>query len=202
MYVVSLLYTLAYAISITRYKLMQAEVIVSRSLTYVLVSVAAGLLWSGVLVAGAFTVGYTLQENQWSRDALVVGGTAIVILILSGAARHHFQRALDRRFYREKYKFDQAMRQMSQAVSSLVDRPTLGRRLLEAATEVLRLEWGAIYLCEETGGRLALAACHGPVPEERSWAATIPWWRGCARRRRCGSRTRWRRPGRTRPPTR
>jgi DNA-binding NtrC family response regulator len=179
MYGVSLLYTLAYAISITRYKLMQAEAIVSRSVTYVLVSVAAGLVWSGMLVVGAlavgyFTVGYSRAEHPWSRDAWVVGGTAIVILILSDVARHRFQRAIDRRFYREKSKFDQAMRQMSQAVSSLVDRPTLGRRLLEAAAEVLRLDWGALYLVEEAGGRLRLAACHGPVPDEEALAPDNP----------------------------
>ncbi|HEX8201343.1 MAG TPA: sigma 54-interacting transcriptional regulator, partial [Isosphaeraceae bacterium] len=172
MYAVSLLYTLAYAISITRYKLMQAEAIVSRSVTYVLVSVAAGLVWSGVLVVGGFAVGR--GSNQWSREALVVGATAIVILILSGAARHHFQKAIDRRFHREKYKFDQAMRQMSQAVSSLVDRATLGRRLLEAAAEVLRQEWGALYLREEAGSRLRLAACLGPVPDEEVLGADNP----------------------------
>ncbi|MBX6314979.1 MAG: sigma 54-interacting transcriptional regulator, partial [Isosphaeraceae bacterium] len=56
---------------------------------------------------------------------------------------------------------------MSLAVDRLVDRGTLGRRLLEAAAEVLRLEWGAIYLGEATGGPLALVASQGPPPDER-----------------------------------
>ena len=51
MYVVSLLYTMAYALSITRYKLMQVEEIYNRSKIYVLVSLAAGCCtrgcWSG-----------------------------------------------------------------------------------------------------------------------------------------------------------
>ncbi len=69
-----------------------------------------------------------------------------MVLILFEVARGRFQRVIDRRFFREKYKFDEAMQKMRLAVGSLVDRATLGRRLLEAAAEVLRLEWGALYL--------------------------------------------------------
>ena len=50
MFGVSLLYTLAYALSITRYKLMQVEEIINRSVVYFAFSVTAGLLYSGVLV--------------------------------------------------------------------------------------------------------------------------------------------------------
>ena len=80
--------------------------------------------------------------------------SVIVVLILSELARGRFQRVIDRRFFREKYKFDQAMQKMRLAVGSLVDRATLGRRLLEAAAEVLRLEWGAIYLRDAPDGPL------------------------------------------------
>ncbi len=91
----------------------------------------------------------------------MAGLSVIVVLILSELARERFQKAIDRRFYREKYKFDQAMRKMRVAVGSLVDRATLGRRLLEAAAEVLHLEWGAIYLSEGAGGAYQLVASQG-----------------------------------------
>jgi len=167
MFVVSLLYTLAYAISITRYKLMQAEEIFNRSVIYFLASVTAGLLYSGALVVGALVVGWNLRDVRASREAMVVALTAIIILALSGLARQRFQKAIDRRFHGEKYKFDEAMGKMRLAVGSLVDRATLGRRLLEAAAEVLRLEWGAIYLGDSPDAPLLLVACHGPVPDER-----------------------------------
>ena len=63
---------------------------------------------------------------------------------------------------------------MSQAVDSLVDRATLGRRVLEAAADVLRLEWGAIYLSEGQRGPLRLVACNGPEPEEKVLAEDNP----------------------------
>src|SRR5262249_3289228 len=147
--IVSLLYTVAYAFSITRYKLIQAERLLNRSLVYVVLSMAAGLLYSGLIVVGAMLVGERFLGAQASLLGTVVACiTAIVLLELSGAARQRVQKAIERRFYREKYKFDQAMRKMSLAVGSLVDGATLGRRLLEAAGDVLHSEWGAIYLVE------------------------------------------------------
>ena len=192
MFGVSLLFTLAYALSITRYKLMQAEEIINRGVVYFLVSVTAGLLYSAVLVLSG--VGDRLNSaatrrhrarRRWWRV------TAIVILILSELARERFQKAIDRRFYREKYKFDQAMRKMRLAVGSLVDRETLGRRLLEAAAEVLRLEWGAIYLGDGPAG--PLAAGRLPRPRARradASTATTRWSTGSARCRPSASRTR------------
>lgn len=98
----------------------------------------------------------------------MAGLTVVLVLTLSEVARGQFQKVIDRRFYREKYKFDQAMRKMNVAVSgSLVDRETLGRRLLDAASEVLQLEW-AIYLREGRGEPFRLVACgHCRRPHDR-----------------------------------
>ena len=174
MYVVSLLYTVAYALSITRYKLMQVEELYNRSKVYVLVSLAAGLLYSAVLVGTTLLIGDQLLANHTSRGGVVAGFVALAILILTGAIRERFQRVIDRRFSREKYKFDEAMQRMNLAVGRLVDRGTLGRRLLAAAADTLRLEWGAIYLADAPLGPLQLAAWHGPEPDERSLAQTNP----------------------------
>ncbi|MDX2039078.1 MAG: sigma 54-interacting transcriptional regulator [Isosphaeraceae bacterium] len=174
MYGVSLLYTLAYASSITRYKLMQVDDLFNRTKLYLSVSVAAGLLYSAVLVVSALLIGERLLDERTGREGIAAGVTAIALLILSGAIRERFQKAIDRRFYREKYKFDQAMRKMKLAVGSLVDRETLGRRLLEAAVEILRVDWGAIYLVDPSRGWYALAASLGPEPEERKLPVSHP----------------------------
>ncbi|MDR3635686.1 MAG: sigma 54-interacting transcriptional regulator [Isosphaeraceae bacterium] len=172
---VSLLYTLAYALSITRYKLMQVEQIINRGVVYFVFSVTAGLFYSAVLVLSGKVIGdHLLASNQTWRGAMVAGLTVIVILITSEVARERFQRVIERRFHREKYKFDEAMGKMRLAVGSLVDRSTLGRRLLEAAADVLRLEWGAIYLAESPGGPWTLAACQGPAPDERTLGIDNP----------------------------
>jgi transcriptional regulator with GAF, ATPase, and Fis domain len=172
MFLVSLFYTTAYAVSITRYKLVRAEEYLNRGVMYVLASVSGGLVYSGVLVIVTLAIGDRLLAGRTSIGALVAGVTAIVVLVVSEMGRHGFQKVLDRQFYREKYSFDQAMRRMSQAVGSLVDRETLGRRLLDAAADVLRVEWGAIYVTEAGGpAPLTLAAACGAEPDERHLAA-------------------------------
>jgi transcriptional regulator with GAF, ATPase, and Fis domain len=174
MTVVSLLYTAAYAISITRYKLLQAEEFLNRSVLYFLVTLGVGLLYSGLLVAGSLVLRDSLQGHLTGLGLVVLGLTTFVTLVVWEIVRQRFQKAIDRRFFKEKYKFDLAMRKMSVAVDRLVDRSTLGRRLLEAAAEVLRLEWGAIYVTDAPLARLSLAACSGPEPDERVLDAENP----------------------------
>ncbi|AMV36429.1 Transcriptional regulatory protein ZraR [Planctomyces sp. SH-PL62] len=166
MFTVSLLYTIAHAFSITRYKLLQVEEIVNRSVAYFAFSVTAGLIYSLLLLVSGKLIGDRLSALGPSWGAVVATVSVIVVLFISEVARGRFQRILDRRFFREKYKFDQAMQKMRLAVGSLVDRETLGKRLLEGTAEVLRLEWGALYLADGASGRFELAASHGPAPDE------------------------------------
>src|SRR5262249_25680187 len=141
MFGVSLLFTMAHAFSITRYKLMQVEDIINRSAVYFAISLMAGLIYSGMLLVGGKVIGDRLFSAQSTTPgAIVAGFSMIVVLTLFQVARGQFQRVIDRQFFREKYKFDEAMHKMRLAVERLVDRDTLGRRLLEAVAEVLRLE--------------------------------------------------------------
>ena len=175
MFGVSLLFTMAHAFSITRYKLMEVEDIVDRSVVYFAFSLVAGLIYSVMLLIGGKLIGDRLfSPHSTTGGAIVAAFSVIVVLTLFEVARGRFQRVIDRRFFREKYKFDEAMNKMGLAVGSLVDRVTLGRRLLEAAGEVLRLEWGALYLLEASDQTFRLVACHGPTPDEETLAADNP----------------------------
>jgi transcriptional regulator with GAF, ATPase, and Fis domain len=171
MFIVSLLYTMGYALSITRYRLVQVENVWNQGLRYFLISAGAGLTYSALLVSGTL-IGLKLSGDKWTHEPILVVVTSIVMLVLSELARVRFQRAIDRRFSKEKSNLDLAMRKMSMAVDRLADNETLGRRLLEAVTDVLRLEWGAIYLSEPPDPSLWLTACHGPEPDERKLSPT------------------------------
>jgi DNA-binding NtrC family response regulator len=171
MFGVSLLFTMAHAFSITRYKLMQVEEIINRSVVYFAFSLVAGLIYSGMLLVGGKVIGDRLfSTHSTTPGAIVAAFSVVVVLTLFEVGRGRFQRVIDRQFYGEKYKFDEAMQKMKLALGSLVDRVTLGRRLLEAAAEVLRLEWGALYLGEAAGRSFRLVASHGPMPDEQALA--------------------------------
>ena len=179
MFGVSLLYTMAYAFSITRYKLMQVEEIINRSVVYF----ALQRDGRADLLGGAPGQRLADRRSAVLAHADVVGAmvaaiSVIVVLILSEVARGRFQRVIDRRFFREKYKFDEAMQKMRLAVGSLVDRITLGRRLLEG---------GRRRSCVWSGGRSTCCEASGdgvppgglPRPDARRagrWPRTIRWW--------------------------
>ena len=167
MFGVSLLFTMAHAFSITRYKLMEVEDIIDRSVVYFALSLVAGLTYSVMLLIGGKLIGDRLfSPHSTTGGAILVALSVVLVLTLFEVARGRFQKVIDRRFFREKYKFDEAMNKMRLAVGSLVDRVTLGHRLLEAAGEVLRLEWGALYLVEASDQTFRLVASHGPMPDE------------------------------------
>jgi transcriptional regulator with GAF, ATPase, and Fis domain len=167
MFIVSLLFTTAYAFSITRYRLLQADRLLGRGVLYLAVSVGAGLVYSLLLVLGGLIIGDRLRSGESSFEIVAAAGTALVLLVASGALREQFHKVIDRRFYREKYKFDRAMRQIEVAFENLLDRVALSRRLLKATMEVIHSDWGAIYLLDIPQGTIKLQASEGPEPEVR-----------------------------------
>jgi transcriptional regulator with GAF, ATPase, and Fis domain len=142
-YVTSLLFTLSYAISITRSKLMQVGRIVNRGILYVGISFAATALFC--LMVGLTTALVGTFYFRW-ENAVAAGLTAMLVVVLLGSIRDRFQRALDRRFYRERYQLDKAMRRLGQAVDQLVEPAQLARQLLESAVDAVGATRGAVYL--------------------------------------------------------
>lgn len=165
MFVVSLFFTTAYAFSITRYRLMQADRFLSRGVLYLAVSLGAGLVYSLLLVVGGLFIGDRLRSGESSFEIIAAAASALVLLVASGVLREQFYKAIDRRFYREKYKFDKAMRQIEVAFENLLDRTTLSKRLLQATGEVIRAEWSSIFLADRPDGSMALQAADGPEPD-------------------------------------
>src|SRR5262249_35723909 len=100
MFAASVCVTAAFAVAITRYRLMQLDQLITSGLSYFLLSSLAGLVYFGVVFAGA------LVFSQWMFPslgaALGVSVAALVVLLVLDWLRGRVKRALDRRFYREK----------------------------------------------------------------------------------------------------
>ncbi len=186
LFVVSLVFTLSYAsMIITRYRLMEANRIINRGMIYFVFSVLAGLVYSSVPVLTALAVG---GIGRWpsTSEAVVFGVLAIAALVVWESLRSRFNRALERRLRSEQSHFDQALRRMTDAVQSLVDRRELSGRLLAAAVEGLRVEWAAIYLNQSGSARttnevgadgpdtLVLTNAVGPEPDRRQLGIDDP----------------------------
>lgn len=164
-YLTSLLFAVAYAVSITRYKLMQVGRIVNRGLLYVAISLAATGLFCLMVGIGTALVGkyYFRWEN-----AIAAGLTAMLIVVVLGWVRDGFQRALDRRFVREKYQLDGALKRLSKAVDRLIEPAQLARQMLQSAMDAVGAERGMVYLRDKAGHHFTLAAQFGTPAGETS----------------------------------
>jgi transcriptional regulator with GAF, ATPase, and Fis domain len=162
MFAASVCVTAAFTVSITRYRLMQLDQIVSSGVVYFLFSSLAGLVYYAVVFLG------TLVFSQWTpaswAQALGVSSAALVVMLVLDWLRGRLKRALDRRFYREKHQLERTLRRLSQTVEQLIDPPAVARRLLQASAELLGVARGAVYLREGSPPLFRLADSVGPAP--------------------------------------
>ncbi|MBI1915273.1 MAG: hypothetical protein HYS12_11120, partial [Planctomycetes bacterium] len=144
MFGASLCVTLAFTISITRYRLMQLDQIVSSGFVYVAISVVAAAVYYALVFGGVLLLGSPIIGGPSLAQAAGVSATVLLLLVVLDAARGRLKKVLDRHFRREKLQLDRTLQRMSQAVARLVDAPTLARHLLHATADLLGVERGAV----------------------------------------------------------
>jgi transcriptional regulator with GAF, ATPase, and Fis domain len=164
MFAASACVTVAFTISITRYRLMQLDQILSSGVFYFLYSALAALVYYGLVVAFMLLIGRRVSDWPSLDQALGVGGTALLLLVILDLARGRLKRALDTHFRREKHQLDRTLKRMSQAIEQLVDPPTLARRLLHTSAELLGAASGSVYLRQGEPPLYCLADSLGPRP--------------------------------------
>jgi transcriptional regulator with GAF, ATPase, and Fis domain len=162
MFAASVCFTVGFTISITRYRLMQLDQILSSGVVYFGISFVAGLGYYAVVFVGTLLAGR--HSPSLLPPALWVSITTLVLLLILDLVRGRVKKALDRRFYREKHQLDRTLRRMGQAVEQLVDPPTLAHQLLQASAELLGVARGAVYLREGNPPLYRLVDFLGPPP--------------------------------------
>ncbi|MCS6851705.1 MAG: sigma-54 dependent transcriptional regulator [Gemmataceae bacterium] len=174
MFAASLFFTGAFTVSITRYRLMQLDQIISSGMTYFLISFLAGVVYYGLVFLGLLLVGSQVISGPSLEQALWVSSTALILMIVLNLVRSRITKALDRHFDREKRQLDRTLQQLGQTVEQLVDPPTLAQRLLHASADLLGVSRGAVYLAEGDPPLYRLAHALGPAPPLAELAPGCP----------------------------
>jgi transcriptional regulator with GAF, ATPase, and Fis domain len=163
MFSASVCVTVAFTISITRYRLMQLDQLLSSGVRYFLFSSGVGLVYYGLIFGGMVLLG-SIEGPSFGGQVLAASGTALIFLIGLNLFRDRFTAALNRHFRREKHQLDRMLQRMNQAIEQLVDSPTLARRLLHTSVELLGAGSGAVYLREGDPPLYRLTEAVGPDP--------------------------------------
>lgn len=125
---------LSFAFAIVKYRLMNIDLIIRRTVTYAILSAIVFILY-GVLVAGVGTllVRFAGVQNQ----AMVIAST-IVVALVAVPLRNTLQRLVDRNVFRERVSHPLALRTIADAVGSGMAREDLLRLLAEQLQQALQ----------------------------------------------------------------
>ncbi|QDU82208.1 Transcriptional regulatory protein ZraR [Polystyrenella longa] len=159
-FVASIFFMVAYSLSIVRYKLKVINEVINRSALYYLMSflltVGFGLL---VAMMGQIIqlLGISIRTDQMFAFTTVL----LVPIVASLLLRDRVQRIIDRRFFREKYQLDKALRRMNRMMDRVVDPHSVTELMLGSIVEVLNVKDASLYLRNNTGSPFKLIGSEG-----------------------------------------
>jgi PAS domain S-box-containing protein len=160
-YISLALIPLSLAYAVVKHRLMDVELIVRRSLIYILAT--AAVLGICLLAIGLLET-LKLGDGESQITVIAVLCTLLVVLLFS-PVKTRVQDALDRLFYRKSYGSRRSLLQLSQDLNADLDLERLTERLIDGVTAALSVSGMAVFLREESGDFTAYKT-RGDAPEE------------------------------------
>jgi PAS domain S-box-containing protein len=140
---------LGFASAIVRYRLMDVEVIIKRTLVYGAAVAAIATIY-GVLLKIVSEVFLKGDPNQNPIIALLA---TLVVVLLSRPLKNAIQTGLDRMYYRDRYDYRRALVGFARDLNSDLDLFRLSERLVHRITETLVIDRMALMLAPVTSGK-------------------------------------------------
>ncbi len=175
MFIASLLFTLAYAVGMVRFKLMLPETWTGKQFAYQMLRISTSIGVACLTVAIGLWVGRGMAGlPTWSLWLLGVSVLILQVGLVGG--RDLIQQGLERRFFRERQRFDKTLQSIHRSVGQLADSQYLSERTLALCRDALQADWAALYLYDRSGGQFRLTAVEGVVTTlPLQWSAPATW---------------------------
>jgi hypothetical protein len=143
---------LAIAAAILRYRLYDLDRIISRTLTYGLLTVLLGGGYAGVVLGLGQLLG---------RDSpLVVAGATLAVAALFGPTRRRTQDLVDRRFNRRRYDTANTIAAFSARLRQQIDLDTLTDELLTVVEQTMQPTQTSLWLRQQEAPRAVARPLH------------------------------------------
>jgi two-component system NtrC family sensor kinase len=154
---------LAFASAIVRYRLMDVEVIIKRTVTY-----SAALAAIAAMYALLLRMAEVMFFDGSDRHSSIVAMLAtLVVVLLAQPVRTAIQNALDRAYYRDRYDYRRALVAFARDLNSDLDLHRLSERLMARIVETLLVDRMVLLLAPP--GRAAgdfAPLCAARFPED------------------------------------
>ncbi|HUK12530.1 MAG TPA: SpoIIE family protein phosphatase [Thermoanaerobaculaceae bacterium] len=153
---------LTFAYAIVRFQFFDIRVIVRRSLLYtVATALVAGIYGVSIAAFNLLFRGSSVGSSPYFTLLLV-----LAVIAVFDPLRRRLQEPVDRFFFREVYDARRAIEEVSDAVVREFSLERLEALLATRLSEIMHLEWAALY-CRE-GARLTSQSAVPPLPREFS----------------------------------
>jgi signal transduction histidine kinase len=141
-----ILIPLSYAYAISRYKLVQMDLVLNRSVVYF----AIGLIWAGLYLASVMVLDDLLPSAMIGRPLL---GALITLIMAAFFAplKERIQGLVDRAFYGGWYDYRRVINGVSRGLSQALDATQLVEVLVNGVKATMQLRGAALFLAESDG---------------------------------------------------
>jgi hypothetical protein len=135
------LFPVSVAVAILRHRLYDIDRLISRTLTYGLLTVVLGVVYAGAVVV----LGQTLNP-QGGDSALAVAASTLLVAALFQPARRRIQEVVDRRFNRRRYDAAKTIEVFSARLREQIDLDTLSAELLAVVDQTMQPTKASLWL--------------------------------------------------------
>jgi PAS domain S-box-containing protein len=133
---------LAFASAVVRYRLMDVEVIIKRTVVYAAAVSAIAAIYAVLLkIASELFLGSTQHYNS-----IIAVLATLVVVLLAPMVKNTIQMVLDRAYYRDRYDYRRALVGFARDLNSDLDLARLSERLVGRVTETLLLDRMALLI--------------------------------------------------------
>ena len=141
-----ILIPLGFAYAITRYRLMDVDLIVKQGATYLLASVA--LLGAYVLVV--VLIGSALHGLVGEQGLLLFALSALLVAVLFAPLKNRIQAQIDRYFYKDRYNYRRSLANFGQTLNSEISLLRLASVVCNRVQKMLKISPVAVFLRDES----------------------------------------------------
>ncbi len=172
------LFPLSIAYAIVRHRLLDVNLVISRSLVYLVLT---------TLIVGSYflilnLLGQILRATQLVNNPVFLSLFVLILVLFLEPLRRRIQLLVDRVFYKDRPSYRQELEEFSRALTATLDLPRLLDMFLERVSSLMHAERGIIYLVDAEINEYTVQRTWGVAHPEvltairfRDRDATVKW---------------------------